>query len=366
MILRLALCVGMFCGSAIAAQTDPATAAIERLQAAGRSLDAAESAPDPVGALVRTIHAYETGMDAMGDGLRAAATREAQLTQALVVQEAEIARFLMVLQAAEAAPPVFTVTHPAGPVGAARAQMLIAEIKPVLSERAAELRIALDELRSLQRAQGQAADVLQQALTGGERARAMLATVMSERTDLPVHFVEDPVRTAILVSSVDTLDGFVDGLSQIAAQPIAPYPGDASGRKGALDLPVEGEMQQAGDEDGVIVLARARALVTSPVSATIRYRGPLLDMGNAVILEPQPDMLIVIAGLREVLGRAGDVISAGTPIGFMGGNAPEIGTILSLSGDATGTLHSEALYMEVREGGRPVDPATWFRTDKDG
>ncbi|WP_424985623.1 murein hydrolase activator EnvC family protein [Microbulbifer sp. S227A] len=365
MILRLALCAGLFWGTAIAAQTDPATAAIERLRAAERSLAEAVDAPDPVRALTRTIHAYEAGMDAMGDGLRAAATREAQLSQALVLQEAEIARFLMALQAAETAPPVFAVTHPAGPVGAARVQMMMAEMKPVLAERAARLRIALDELQTLQTAQGQAADVLRDALAGAEQARAALGPEMAGRTDVPQHFAEDPVRTAILVSSVDTLDDFIGGLSQISARPIAPYPGDASGRKGALDLPVAGEVQPA-DEDGMTVLTRARALVTAPVSATIRYRGPLLDMGNAVILEPQPDMLIVIAGLRDVLGRTGDAISAGTPVGFMGGNAPEIGTILSLSGDATGTLYSEALYMEVREGGRPVDPATWFRTDKDG
>ena len=41
---------------------------------------------------------------------------------------------------------------------------------------------------------------------------------------------------------------------------------------------------------------------------TIRYRGPLLDLGNVVILEPQPDTLFILSGLAEVYGTAGQVI----------------------------------------------------------
>jgi septal ring factor EnvC (AmiA/AmiB activator) len=60
------------------------------------------------------------------------------------------------------------------------------------------------------------------------------------------------------------------------------------------------------------------------------------------------------------------VIPAGTPVGLMGGDVPEIGAILSLSSEGTGTDRSETLYIEVREGNSPVDPATWFRTDNNG
>jgi len=128
-----------------------------------------------------------------------------------------------------------------------------------------------------------------------------------------------------------------------------------------------GETDAAGiRRDGIVVATRPRALVTSPTAATIRYRGPLLDLGNVVILEPQPDTLFILSGLREVYGEAGQVIPAGTPVGLMGGAVPEIGAILSLSGEGTGTDRSETLYIEIREGGSPVDPETWFRTDKDG
>ena len=107
-------------------------------------------------------------------------------------------------------------------------------------------------------------------------------------------------------------------------------------------------------------------MVTSPMAATIRYLGPLLDLGNVVVLEPRPETMFVFSGLREIYGEAGQVIPAGTPVGLMGGQLPEIGAILSLRSDGTGTDRSETLYIEVREGGTPVNPETWFKTDKDG
>ena len=85
-----------------------------------------------------------------------------------------------------------------------------------------------------------------------------------------------------------------------------------------------------------------------------------------VILEPQANLLFVLSGLSDVYGAMGEVLPAGSPVGLMGGATPGSGAILSLSGDGTGTDRSETLYMEVREAGSPVDPETWFRTDKDG
>ena len=115
-----------------------------------------------------------------------------------------------------------------------------------------------------------------------------------------------------------------------------------------------------------MLATRPRALVTSPTAATIRYLGPLLELGNVVILEPQSGMLFVRAGLDQVFGEVGQVIPQDAPVGLMGGETPEIGAILSLSGEGTGTDRSETLYIEVRKGNQPVDPETWFQTEKDG
>ena len=85
-----------------------------------------------------------------------------------------------------------------------------------------------------------------------------------------------------------------------------------------------------------------------------------------VILEPQADILFVLAGLDVVYGEAGQVIAGGTPIGLMGGVSSKNGVELSPLREGTGTERSETLYIEVRQDNSPQDPANWFRTDEDG
>ena len=376
-LAALAACAALWAGAA-AGQGDPAAAAraaAAELEQAALDLEAAQAARDRVSALTETVRAYEAGLAAMRDGLRRATRREAQLTRRLQAREGEVAQLMGVLLTIETAPPPVRMLHPQGPLGSARSGMILAEVTPGLNAKAQRLRHDLDEVKTLRLLQQSAAETLEDGLAGVQEARTALSQAIADRTDLPRRFTEDPVRTAILISSTETLDGFASGLSQIAAGgEIGEIEADIEARKGEIPLPVQGVVLHAAGEadaagvkrDGLVVAARPRALVTSPTPATIRYRGPLLDLGNVVILEPQPDTLFILSGLAEVYGEAGQVIPAGAPVGLMGGAVPEIGAILSLSGDGTGTERSETLYIEVREGGSPVDPESWFRTDKDG
>ena len=189
-----------------------------------------------------------------------------------------------------------------------------------------------------------------------------------------MRFTEDPVRTAILISSTETLDGFASGLSETVEGEIPRTDADISGLKGELPLPVQGLLlHKAGQadaagitRDGIIVATRPRALVVAPTAATIRYLGPLLDLGKVVILEPQADTLFIFSGLDQVFGEAGEVLPPGTPVGLMGGSDPATGEIVSTGGEGSGNERTETLYIEVRENGQTVDPESWFRTEQDG
>lgn len=374
---RLAFLIFSLVATPVIAEEDAAQAAraaAEQIEAAALSLEEAASARDRVQALTQTVQAYEAGLAAMRDGLRQAALREGQLQRQLTAREAEIADLLGVLQTIGSAPPPVLLVHPAGPQGSARAGMMLADVTPALDARAADLRRDLDEVRTLRLLQEAAARTLEDGLAGVQQARASLSQAVADRTDLPRRFTEDPVRTAILIDSTETLEGFASGLSQMADQQITPTAADISGMKGQIPLPVLGLLlRRSGQADaagiirpGVLIATSPRALVTSPTPATIRYLGPLLDLGNVVLLEPQADTLFVLSGLDVVYGQAGQVIPAGTPVGLMGGSDPEIGTILSTSSEGTGTARSETLYIEVREGIGPVDPEIWFQIDKNG
>ncbi|WP_108859710.1 murein hydrolase activator EnvC [Ruegeria sp. Alg231-54] len=371
--LIFAICLA----SPASAQNDPSTAALNAariLEQASINLTEADGARDRVRALTETIQAYEAGLSAMRDGLRMAATREAQLTAELRSREQEVAQLLGVLQTIETTAPPVLMLHPSGPLGSARAGMMLSEVTPGLNARAQALAHDLQEVQTLRKLQQSAADTLVEGLTGVQNARASLSEAIADRTDLPRRFVEDPVRTAILISSTETLDGFASGLSEISEGEIAETDADVSDRKGRIALPTQGVVLHRADETdaagvtrpGVVLATRPRAIVTAPTAATIRYRGPLLELGNVMILEPQPGLLFVFAGLQYVYGDMGEVIPEGTPVGLMPGESPEIGAILSTSGDGTGTDRSETLYIEVRQNNSPVDPESWFRTDKDG
>ena len=358
------------------APAEAAQAAADQLEAATVALEAAESARDRVKALTSTVRAYESGLGAMREGLRRVARRESQLLAQLESREDEVAELLGILQTIETSAPPVLMLHPSGPLGAARSAMMVAEVKPGLYSRAEALRRDLDEVQTLRLLQQSAADTLEKGLTGVQQARTALSTAIADRTDLPRRFTENPVRTAILISSTETLTGFASGLAEIAggAEEIAPLSADISAQRGEIALPVEGLLLRAFNKrdaagiarPGLLIAARPRALVSSPTAATIRYRGPLLDLGNVVILEPQPDTLFILSGLAEVYGSAGQVIPAGTPVGLMGGSAPQAGAILSLSGEGGGTDRTETLYIEVRMDNSPVDPATWFRIGEGG
>ena len=376
--MRIALALTMLVWPVLAqAQTEAAVQArraADQLEAASALLDSAEGARDRVQALTETIQAFETGLGAMREGLRQVAINETRLSRRLEARDGEVAQFLGVLQTIGTSPSPTTLLHPQGPTGSARAGMLLAELTPALNARADALRRDLEDVKTLRALQSDAAERLQAGLTEIQRARTELNQAMANRTDLPKRFTEDPVRTGILIASTETLAGFASGLSEIVTDEVEPAPVSLDGQIGELPLPVQGlVLRGAGETDaagvtrpGIIVATRPRAIVTTPTAATIRYTGPLLDLGNVIILEPQADTLFVLAGLDVVYGETGHVIAQGTPIGLMGGPAAETSDVLSPDSEGTGTDRSETLYIEVRQDNIPQDPADWFLTDKDG
>lgn len=339
-----------------------AETAVAQLQSAAFLLDRAGSARDRVRALTETVAAYETALDAIRSGLRVATIRETQLKLQLDAKRDRIERLVAVLQAIGKAPETSLLLHPSGPTGTARAGMILSDVTPALQQEAEILRQELLDLAEARRMREQTLEALQQGLVGVQTARARLSQAISNRTDLPTKFVEDPVQTALLLSSTQSLEGFAAGLNNIAAEPISDDPIDVSGLQGNLALPVLGtvlrgfnEADAAGIErPGIIIATRSAAIVTTPLAATIRYRGPLFDYGNVMILEPGAETLFVFAGLETVYGETGEVIPAGHPVGMMA-NATDL--------DAAGGISTETLYVEVRESNEPVDPLSWFTVE---
>ncbi|MBN8631441.1 MAG: peptidoglycan DD-metalloendopeptidase family protein [Rhodobacterales bacterium] len=333
------------------------------LQVAVTALEAATEARDRVTALSQTIRAYESGLAALRGALREAALREATLTRAFDAKRDGIGRLLGVLATMEANPGPLLLLHPEGAVGSARSGMILADVTPALQAQAQALKTQLQELADLRALQLSAGEVLERGLAAAQTARTELSKAISDRTDLPRRFTEDPDVLKGLLDSADTLDAFAAGLS----------PDETSGtsfvqEQGRLPLPALGTvLRNPGEADaagvrrpGVTLATQPRALVTAPWPATIRYRGPLLDYGNVMILEPGDGYLLVLAGMETLYGEVGEVVAAGAPLGLMGGPRQATAEFVAGSPVGSGGRDTETLYMELRQGALPVDPIPWF------
>lgn len=353
-MIRLIAVLICFASGAFAQQNAQEAAA--QLQAAQEQLQAADGARDRIAALTKTVQAYEAGLAAMRQEQREIALREAILTEELDLRRAEFAQLLGVLSSISNTPQPVLRAHPDGPLNTVRAGMLVADVTPGLKDEVARLNALLAEAKAARIAQENAAQTLADGLQGAQTARAALGQAVSERTDLPSRFENDPVQTALLAASTQTLGDFAAGLAE------APPDGSETlTARGDLPLPVAGTILPDDDSGrpGLRIATAPRALVTAPVPATILFQGQLLDYGTVVILEPAAGVMFVMAGFDEVFGTAGQVLPAGAPIGLLAAND---GNLTENIGNVTGQPRS-ALYLEVRDGQTPVNPDAWFAVE---
>ncbi len=370
-MMRIAILgLWLICASVAQAQSvsEQATKASADLQAAVAALDEAQGSKDRVAALTKTIQAYEQGLAALRESLRQASIREATLSLQFEAKRDRVAQLIGVLSRMEAEPGPLLLLHPSGPLGTVRSGMMLADVTPALQAEVDGLRRELEEMRDLRALQVAAGQTLGRGLGVAQAARSSLSQAISDRTTLPKRFTEDPEVLRGLLESADTLEAFAGGLSLNETESIGMLPFASS--KGRLPLPVLGTiLRRANEADaagvrrpGILLATRPRALVTAPWAATIRYRGPLLDYGNVIVLEPGGGYLLILSGLETVYGEVGEVIAAGAPLGLMGGGEPGVTEFLVSVQDGGGARDTETLYMELRQGAEPVDPTEWFAT----
>ena len=345
--------------------TELAQEAALELRQAHVLLDQAKGAQDRVWALANTVRAYEDGLSALRAGLRQVTIHERALAQTLADKRQEITRLLGVLSAMGNTPAPLLLVHPSGPLGTARASQIVAEITPALQAEAEILRFDLETLQLLRGLQESTLDDLRTGLASAQVARAELAHAITTRRDLPRRYVADTEAMTALVQNATTLANFANGLRELPESALTPVKPPQFRN---LALPVSGTVLRRFNErdaagivrPGWIVATQPGALVTSPADATVRYAGPLLDYGNVIVLEPARGSLLVLAGLRSTYVNAGEITVKGTPVGLMGGPPPTVGDFVTETGVPAGAPSTETLYIEVRNTGTPVDPASWF------
>ena len=341
----------------VAAEAREAAAALGR---AAEALAAAETAPDRIDALTETIRAYEAGLAAMREDLRRAALREREVEASLAGQDAELGEFLVLLQRVSRSGQATSALHPAGAVETVRSGILASALVPALKERSAALETELADLAALRAVQEAGVAILAEGLGQVRDARLRLSAAISERTDLPPSAATDDAAMEALINSSETLAAFADSLALGA--------GEDAGEQ-AWAMPVLGQVVRTFEEadasgirrPGWLMATAPEALVTAPASATVRFSGVVPGSGPVIILETSPGQLVILSGHAQSFVRRDQIVDGGEPIALMGGGRPPEQEKLNETSHTGGQSGDETLYMEVRQGQAPVDPAAFLR-----
>jgi murein hydrolase activator len=355
--------------SALTAEEGPgvmAQKASDQLAEAAIQLAGAASSKDRIAALTQTVRAYESGLAAMREGLRQAALAERSIRAKFEREDAQMAEVVSLLGTVSQAPEIGSVLHPSGALATARATILTAALMPALQERSAALAGDLKDLNALIAVQSAGIETLQEGLDDIRSARLLLATAISERSELPQTVATDDAAMEALINSAETLSAFANNLV-----PEKSFPLNTAIRQ--WPMPVNGRVIRRYDEadaagvrrPGWVIATEPQALVTAPTSATVRFSGDFPGLGQVVIVEPAAGQLLILAGLGQNFAERGQIVSAGDPIGLMGGTARGEQEKLIETSLLSGQPGGETLYMEIRQGQSPVDPASYLGPDEE-
>lgn len=306
-----------------------------------------------------------------------------------------ISNLLASLQRISAQPPPAIIVDPADALGSARAALLLGAVLPQLQEKAQTVTDSLGELLALKQTALAEAERLNANLTTLNEERLRIATIIEARKHglewLSEDLLREEAEAQALADRATSLEQLIEGLeSRIAAITAADeatraansgqqiptldpetialaFADDArtepavplAAARGYLTAPVAGTPRTTfGAADGFGSTSKGltletgdRATVVAPADGWAVFAGPFLNYGQILILNAGQEYLIVLAGLETLSVEPGAFIKMGSPVGTMGSAG---GPQASAGGSGP------ALYIELREGGSPIDIQGWW------
>jgi septal ring factor EnvC (AmiA/AmiB activator) len=264
------------------------------------------------------------GVAAARARLQALNVRETQLSVRLGQDRNRLSRLLSALQLFRRSPPPALLVSPEDARDAVRAAILIRAMTPELQRRAATLSGEARAMAALRREAAAANAELFTAESAQAEQRADIERLLDDQSIEDDLFVRSPgalVTTLPATASVGTLTRLTP-----------PIPGPFARPYGA-------ELPSGGRAPGVTYPPMKDATVRAPAQGVVEYAAPITGWGVVVIIRAAGGHNVVLAGLNQATVVSGQSVSAGSPIGRMGGGE---------------------LYLEVRQGGAPVDPARFL------
>ncbi len=353
----------------------------ELAREAERLTNEARQAAKQAVALAADIQAHERAIEDLRDTLAKISRESAERNSRLTQGRARMAELLAALQRIARHPPEALMAYTRTPQDALRGAMLLRAAIPQLESRARKLK---DELAALARLGEQAAArsaALAREREGLAAKRADLAKLAARQRDMArttrAQQKEAAARAQALTREARSLRDLLARIEKdrsrrarqvkprpappprdsrtalIAPGTLAPPAGRISRARGRLVSPVTGTLAggfgdraSVGGAKGASFATRRGAQVVAPFAGEVLFSGPFRGYGPLLIIDHGEGYHSLLAGLGRLDAAVGQRVLAGEPVGIM----------------STTAKRAPKLYLELRQGGRPIDPLPWLAT----
>ncbi len=340
------------------------------------------------------VKTLEAEVIAIEDRLSAFLVEEDKIRQRLDGADKKVADLLSALQRISQDPPPALFVDPEDALGSARGALLLSAVLPQLHGRAKVVSENLKQLVAAREAVEAEKATLRASLATLFEEQLRTATLIAARkkgvAELSTLLAEEEQDAAALAKEAKSLGALINELSKSLTgtltgsktdretdkdslsrsqiltalantdrkEPAVPF----TAAKGFLALPASGVVVSrfgandglGGNTKGESMVTRAGAQVIAPADGWVVYKGPYLNYGQIIIINPGNGYSILLAGLETTNVEQGQFVILGEPIGAMGSRT--IGR-----GVTTGAgVSRPTLYIELREQDTPLNPQVWW------
>jgi septal ring factor EnvC (AmiA/AmiB activator) len=355
--------------AAAQAQANGARTRSAQLDAQARAaLDEAERARAAQAAVAARIQAAEADVGAAEARLAIVRALQRRQEQWLAAREQPIARLVAALETMARRPVAATLLQPGSLNDLVHVRAVLSTVTPRIAEQTADLRAEVARSAALRRQasiavaalrEGQRQGRIEQqqlarleieqrrrsaALAGSARLEAERALALGENARDLADLVQRLGTEGTLRARLASLPGPLPRPAQLSeALPVdtaTPQPQRLTYRLPVLGPVVRGfgETLPSGmRSQGVAIAANPGAIVVAPAAGRVTFAGLYRGYGGIAILDHGDGYVSLVTGLASNIARIGDTVAAGSPLGRAGRGG---------------------ITVELRQDGRPVNPAT--------
>ncbi len=363
----------------------------ERARRQGELADAAAAAGREAEALSRRLVAVAAEVQRQEERVQALGLKVETLGEMLAEEEARLARrraqmahILAALVRLSRRPPALALLRPGEADAAITSALVLRDLTPRL---AAEARAIAEQVRQIKALR---ADLAAQrarlgadlAALGARRAEldALRAEREAERRRLLGAAASEATAMKELAAKARTLEDLLAALdaerarrlraareaarrlgSNAAIAAVPPTSAPFASARGTLPLPVRGRLVKGfGDESeglherGITIAALPGAQVVAPYDGRVVFAGPFRGYGQLLIIAHGGGYHTLLAGMERIYATVGQWVLAGEPVGVMAAGDTRAAAV------SEKTATAPRLYVELRQGGEPVDPLPWL------